>query len=419
MAAAYFRGGVGYVRVPRRAGAGVVRTTGTSDRSQIGAVESVLKLLRRRNTPQAWALLDAAAASPPRLPLLRLLAAYEADALDELADALEAEHGDQSRDLTRLIPAWLADVEARLPARVTSGKRWSSAERYAAHLARLIPRDDAAAAKRDWPWARFTAADATPEKLSAAFGAARGRWGKPMKPATRIRVHAAWRSFFDYCARVGAIASNPMDAVRAPAAPDPRTRYLDRADVVRLVEAHEDASHRALAAFLHATGVELGVALSLRRRDVDLARRWVRAHGRKRRNRNRTARLAAWALPYVEPHLGAMLPEARVWPLSQKQAERAHHRARGAAGIADYTIHDARHSYAVDALRRGASVQAVAQNLGNRPEEVLHTYGAHLAREADYEWEHNAIGGTRTDTEPQAAPATRAATRPARRTGGA
>src|SRR5436190_22100118 len=100
-----------------------------------------------------------------------------------------------------------------------------------------------------------------------------------------------------------ALKSSPGEAVQ------PRVRFLDEPDLIRLAKAHEEP-FRTLSALLAGTGIEVSVALGLRRRDVDTLTREIRAAGTKTYSRDRVVRVADWAWPYVENRCSAMHPDA-------------------------------------------------------------------------------------------------------------
>jgi integrase len=60
--------------------------------------------------------------------------------------------------------------------------------------------------------------------------------------------------------------------------------------------------------------------------------------------------------------------------LSRSQAHKAYVRARTAAGVAGYTLRDARHSVAIRMRRAGESFEAIARQLGNTVAQVHATY---------------------------------------------
>ena len=71
-----------------------------------------------------------------------------------------------------------------------------------------------------------------------------------------------------------------MRSVEAPRANPPRLRYLDVLEMKRLANSQEER-FGVLSALLGGSGIEVSVAVKLRRRDIDLERREIRAGGTK------------------------------------------------------------------------------------------------------------------------------------------
>src|SRR5688572_14248909 len=95
--------------------------------------------------------------------------------------------------------------------------------------------------------------------------------------------------------------ADESDARRgAPPPGKPRVHYLETEEAKRLADA-QDEPYRSFSALLAGTGIEVSVALLLRRRDVDVGHREIRAPGTKTHSRDRTVRVAEWAWPYVQP----------------------------------------------------------------------------------------------------------------------
>ena len=117
---------------------------------------------------------------------------------------------------------------------------------------------------------------------------------KTVGPSTRRKYHAALSGFCDYARAVGLLERNPMRDVKAPRAAAARMSYLSLDNVRALANAQSEP-FRTLSLLLHATGMEVSVALALKKRDIDMMRREVRARGTKTKARDRIAKIADWA----------------------------------------------------------------------------------------------------------------------------
>jgi integrase len=180
--------------------------------------------------------------------------------------------------------------------------------------------------------------------------------------------------------RVGAAAPSPA-----------RCRWIDAAAMTRLAEA-QPAPFCALSAMLGGTGLEIAAVLELRRHDVDLDRREVRARARRRGvpQAVRVARVADWAWRLVARHARALPPGARLFAgIDRRAADASHRAACEAEGITGYRVQDQRHSWAVRAVRAGMPAELVGRQLGlTGPARVLAVYGRFAPERAELDrWE--------------------------------
>lgn len=201
----------------------------------------------------------------------------------------------------------------------------------------------------------------------------------PGSTTTARRHHAAWSSFGNYLLEIEVLEVNPLRSIRAPRPNPPKDVYLDLPDVLRLVEAQPEP-HRTLAALREGAGVEISAALKIARRDVDLDAGVVHVRGTKTSWRNRPVQLDDWAVPHLRRYLNdhRLMPSALLFPdLKPRAVWEMHRKTVTALGLDPrYTLHDARHSFAVRWMKRGVDPQLIANNLGHRDATmVLRIYG--------------------------------------------
>ena len=147
--------------------------------------------------------------------------------------------------------------------------------------------------------------------------------------------------------------------------------WLSVDEMMRLIEAHPEP-FRTLSALLHGAGLEISAALQVRKRDIDAARHAIRAPGTKKFNRDRVARVRRFAWPYLEALARGLLPAATFFEgITYDQARRSLVAAREAAGVGEYTLHDARHTFAVQLLQEGVPHALISANLGHKDESEV------------------------------------------------
>jgi integrase len=136
----------------------------------------------------------------------------------------------------------------------------------------------------------------------------------PGKRNTRRKVHSSWSGFFGYLTGVhGFFAMNPMDLVPRPAEEGSPVRFYELDVVERIVGWQPTEARRAFLALAYGTGIEVSVALQLRRSDFNPATSEVRAARTKAHTRDRVARVADWAWPIVWAWARQHTPEAQPW----------------------------------------------------------------------------------------------------------
>lgn len=339
------------VKVPTRFG-WVDRSTGSRDKAMAKAMDRMLEDLGPKGK-RAWDLLDRVADST--LSLGRLYDAWRVAELDTLRAVLA------DVDLGPYVERW----RDYLAGRISDGER----DRYVHHVRGL-------AGVEGTPFPRSTI---TPERLE--------RWltGLEVGPSTQRKYFAAAHSFFAYCRAVHKLFDrHPMADLTPPPAAAPRVEYYDLPEVLKLLEAAPEP-WRTLYALLYGTAIEVTVALDLKRRDVDLGNREIRARGTKAHNRDRLALIAAWALPWVTKLVAEKLPDAPLFPrMDRWRASKKHALAAAAAGLRVLRVHSARHHWAVRQIRAGVPLELVSRQLGHANAVMcLRIYGRFIPTTAD------------------------------------
>lgn len=345
MSAAYRRGRNFAIRLPLRIGGWKIVSSGTTDRATAKAMYEMGKDLRAK---REWALLEAVTLEPSRkrrrVALVKLFDAHRAQAIEQLKGQLD------DVDLTQFIPAWQDTLRANL----RQGSRM--VERYVAVVRTLMLEG------KSFPRSALTPAAVAAWQASAPSNAQRTKSGQAM----RIQRRLALSSFCAHLREIGVLTANPVKQVKGAGKLEPKVVWLSVPDMMRLIEALEEP-YRTLVALLHGAGLEISAALAMRKRDMDDDRRAVRAPGTKKFNRDRVARVRPFAWGYLERHARNLLPGALLFAgITYEQARRALTAACEAADIGPYTLHDARHTFAVQMRREGVPFELIASNLGHK-----------------------------------------------------
>lgn len=344
-----------FLRVVDASGNRRICSTGTPLKTSATAVEAWVVSIRHRLDPHG--VLRAITAR--EVSLIQAFQWGEAATRTHL-DAQAADAADL--DLRPLFVEWLAWRGQR-------AKGLTVVPIYQQQLERLYP-------EAAWRQSTFTAPEFL-RRLDALDGV-----GDP----TRNRYRAALSAFCKYLVRRGVLVVNPTKQFEGFSESIARVVWYEVADAQRIIAALP-AAFAAREALMAGAGLDWSDCARLRRRDIDLTARTVRCHGSKTRYRNRVVRITeAWTIPAITDALRGMLPDAVVLPTHpHKAALTAHHATLAALGLADSTLHDWRHHYAVTALRRGELPQIVAHQLGHgNTKQVLDRYGRFVPRTSDY-----------------------------------
>jgi integrase len=345
----YLRGRRYFVGIPTREGRWIKRATGSSDKILARSIARMIDELGPEGRRE-WDLLDAVATGT--LDVAALFDAYRSNALDTLREQMK------DADLGPFVRNWLDSIAARVAP--------DTLEHYELYVRSFIPEG------KRFPQSALTHARIVAWLSSPKLGV-RERVAddgkkvetKPIGPSTRRKYHAALSGFCDYARAVGLIERNPMREIKAPRPAPARMSYLSIDNVRALADAQPEA-FRTLSLLLHATGIEVSVALALKKRDIDMMRREIRARGTKTKARDRIAKVADWAWPDVEKIVRRLLPNAPIFPsVNRWTASDKHREACAVLGIEDYQLKDSRHTYAVRAIRAGAPFEHAAAQLGH------------------------------------------------------
>lgn len=315
-------------------------STGTGDPVTAGRVVAFVKVMKAR---RRWDVIDVLLAKKVALPIA--YDAYETGRLDALVAELS------SPDLDPLVTEWSKTVNAK----------------YIVQVRSFIPSNRV-----------FRAANFSRGTISRFLA------GLTVSGSTKVRYRAALSVFAGWLVEREILPHNPVRDVRA-AKPNPaREAYHERKDAQTLVE-NLPAPFNAIEALM-ANGLERQVIARLARKDIDLDRLTVNAHGSKTRHRDRVIRITeSWTVPFIKAHLATLMPNAPVLTVRLDRVLDTHKRTCRALKIPVTTLHDWRHTYAVNSLRDGMMAETVAHQLGHRDASLVHkVYGRFIVDERDY-----------------------------------
>lgn len=202
---------------------------------------------------------------------------------------------------------------------------------------------------------------------------------------TRNRYRAALSGFAKWLVEKEVIESNPVRDVAMYPENDPRMMWMTWPQL-QIVAGKADPSYRTLIRLMAATGIELGVALTLRKEDVNFDERTINTRGSKTIWRNRVVRFEAWETEDLRSLVEWLGAGALLFPFADGATALDEFKAaQQAAEMSGHRLHDLRHTYAVNALRQGYKPTVVAHQLGHKDATmVTKVYGRFIPDKSDY-----------------------------------
>jgi integrase/recombinase XerC len=218
---------------------------------------------------------------------------------------------------------------------------------------------------------------------------------KGLARPTINRHLAAMKSFCRFMLRRKYIQDNPLKELITGKVARKLPRYLDVAEMTRVIEAPDTATEggardRAIMEVLYGSGLRVAELAGLRLEDVDLTGQWLRVSGKG--GRQRIAPLSSHAVTWLTHYLaltaarrrqsgakalflnlrGGQLTDRAVRDIARKYCIQT-----GAKEV--LSPHGFRHSFATHLLDNGADLRSVQELLGHRRISSTQIY-THVSR---------------------------------------
>jgi integrase len=343
-------------RVTDSKGNAGIFSTGTSDVETKDAVVAMLKRLRKQ---RRWDVLDAIVGKRAKLK-----AVFDADQRGEL-DEFMASLNDV--DLSVLVAEWEAN---------------GASARYVSHVRRLIPEGVV------FPASHFRR-KAISSHLANLQDMRAHRRKRIASNSTKNRHRASFFQFAKWLIEREAIDSNPVRDVAGREENPPREVWYPWKDAQAIVNALPEP-YRSLEALMAGSGMEWSAAMNAKRSDVNTETRFIFARGSKNKHRVRWVKVTEpWAWSIVEAHIRNLTPNAPLFSgITEKTALAVHRDALKALGLPDSTLHDWRHTYAVNNLRsKKLKREVIRRQLGHAKNSTVleKVYAVWIVDESDYE----------------------------------
>lgn len=208
-----------------------------------------------------------------------------------------------------------------------------------------------------------------------------------LTPNTISRKHTSLKSFLRWCYQQELISANPMEKVASVKLPETQPRFLELAQVQKILSVISRDRDRVLFTLISETGLRISEALSIQVEDLRLDAQELRVKGKGQKERTvhliktQSLRLLRWFLRkygikdglLFRPDLAKQRQGATGKPLDYSVVCRAWGKYCALAGI-DATIHQLRHTYATSLINKGARVEVVSKLLGHSNLQTTQRY---------------------------------------------
>lgn len=204
--------------------------------------------------------------------------------------------------------------------------------------------------------------------------------------STRARKLSSLRSFFKYLVREGVVKTNPVLGVSSPKKDRKLPSFLDKEQVVRLLEAPPSDSllglrDRAILETLYSSGIRVSELVGLNIEDVDFIGEALRVRGKGKKERLvPIGRPAVDAIKkYITNRNGkeieALFTNRFGKRLSTRTVQRIVKKYMQKASIQGHiSPHSLRHSFATHMLDAGADLRSVQELLGHESISTTQIY---------------------------------------------
>ena len=203
--------------------------------------------------------------------------------------------------------------------------------------------------------------------------------GKGLAARSLARTLSAWRAYYRWLAKRGAIAADPCDGLRAPKQPRTLPKALSVDQVAALLDASPDdeleTRDKAMFELFYSSGLRLSELATLDADGVDFASGTVTVTGKRSKTRTVPVgnKAAAALCEWLEERGSIALPEERALFVSRRgtrlavrSIERRLGRWATKQGLGLHVHpHMLRHSFASHLLQSSGDLRAVQEMLGH------------------------------------------------------
>jgi len=204
---------------------------------------------------------------------------------------------------------------------------------------------------------------------------------KRLSPATRNRHLAHLSSMFNKGKEWGLITANPAQGIKPLRENGARTRFLDKEEIKRLLNASSEGFRPILITALH-TGMRRGEILNLKWFDVDFKNSIITVQesksGKKRMIPMDDTICEALRLLPTRFQRGFVFPSPFKDGNPRYDCKRQFGNAVEKAGIENFRFHDCRHTFASHLIMAGVDLMTVKELLGHATLTMTMRY-SHLA----------------------------------------
>lgn len=216
---------------------------------------------------------------------------------------------------------------------------------------------------------------------------------KGYSKATIARKLATLRSFYKFLVKMGRRSANPLAAIRTPKQDKKLPRFLEYAEIKRLLETPPmdswlGARDRAILETLYSTGIRVSELVGLNMDDIDFLSEVIHIRGKGKKER--IAPISSSALQAIQHYMEfrnkrcqnnsqfdtrVLFVNKHGQRLSTRSVRRKMDKYLKMAGLdPNISPHTLRHSFATHMLNNGADLRSVQELLGHQSLSTTQVY---------------------------------------------
>jgi integrase len=215
--------------------------------------------------------------------------------------------------------------------------------------------------------------------------------GSLLRPSTIQTINRRLSSLLAFAVKFYGLPRNPMAVTGNPGKMEKRLDFWEKAEFDQFIEAVQHPLYRSLFILLFYSGMRIGEALALEKKDISgnnisITKTRDRAGNittPKTKASIRTISLPDIAMSPLQAVCDGLPDVQQIFPITYTTCLYHYRRAVRASGVRPLTIHALRHAHASLLLAKGVPVTAVSKRLGHTSPQITLSIYSHATQDSE------------------------------------